>query len=303
MEPVNSSLNLLSSPTDMQRLLLAVASMAAAIVVALLVRSATRRWLRPLLPHHIYKPLENIIFYGVLGTGVAASLAPFGIDLSILLVTGGVAGIVIGIASQTVVSNLLGGLFLLVERPFQIGDPVNMDGVEGVVVDVNAFSTVVRTWDGMVVRVPNEKAFNSIVANLAKTAARRIDLRVGVSYSTDTGKAREAILSVIEDYPYCLVRPPPEVYVEEFGDSAIIVRVRCWVPSLTWFEARRELLERILREFRRRGIEIPFPQLDLHVKDLPRELIEAYTPAVPGVENVGGSERLEEAEDGVEKAG
>ena len=292
MAPVNASLALARLATAfLEKMLVAVGVAAASVLVALLVRSAARRWLRPLLPHHVYKPIENVVFYAVLGIGVASALAPFGVDISILLVTGGVAGIVIGIASQTVVSNLLGGVFLLVERPFQIGDPVELNGVEGVVIDVNAFSTVIRTWDGRVVRVPNEKAFNSVLSNLAKTAARRLDLAVGISYGSDVETAREAVLRVIDDYPYCLVRPPPEVFVEEFADSAIVLRIRCWTPSVTWFEARRELLERVLREFRRVGVEIPFPQLDLHVKDLPPGLAEALSTGQQagyvGAEGVG----------------
>ncbi len=239
-----------------------------AILIGLAIRALMRRWLRPRLHQSVYKPLENIVFYTIIGAGAAAALTPFGIDTSLLLVTGGIAGIVIGIASQTVVSNLLSGFFLLAERPLKIGDHVSLGGYDGIVVDVNMFSTVIRTWDGVLVRIPNEKVFGDRIVNLTKTAARRVEFTVAIPYSASVEEARKTILEALNDYPYCLIRPRPEVYVKSLGDYGIELRVRCWTPTQTWFETRIALLEKIYTALQAAGINVPYPRMDVYVREL-----------------------------------
>ena len=272
--------NLVINIGFLEHLLLAIGILATTITAAILVRLVFRRWVSHALPRHIYKPLENIVFYLIVGIGIASSLSPFGVDLTFLVITGGIAGIVLGFASQTIFSNMLGGMFLFIERPFRVGDPVNIGGNQGVVVDVNMFSTVIRTWDGVLVRIPNEKTFNETILNFAKTAARRIEYDIGISYTSDVDKAKNAILEVISDHPYCLIRPEPEVFVKEFADSAIVLTIRCWTPVQTWFETRNSLLKLIYDSLRKHKIEIPYPQLDVHIKDI-------STPFIIG--NSGGA--------------
>ncbi len=241
--------------------------LAATGLIVFLVRAALRRWVRGVLPVHVYRALENAVVYTIAFLGGVSALAPLGINLTGLLVAGGIAGIVIGFASQQVFSNILSGLFLLVERPFTIGDPVNIDGVAGQVVDINVFSTRVRAWEGYIVRLPNTKVLGATIHNYKKTRVRRVELKVGISYSSSIEKAREAVMKVIADHPYCLEKPDPEVFVEDFADSAIVLNIRCWAPSEVWFDTKKTLLELIKKVFDEEGIEIPFPQLDLHIRD------------------------------------
>ncbi len=240
---------------------------AATIVVILLTRAGLRRWVRGVLPGHVYRALENAVVYSLAFLGGISALAPLGVDLTGLLVAGGVAGIVIGFASQQVFSNILSGLFLLVERPFTIGDPVTVEGVSGQVVDINIFSTRIRAWDGYIVRLPNTKVLGATIYNYQKTRVRRVELRIGISYGSSIEDAKEAIMKVIREHPFCLENPAPDVFVEDFADSAIVLNVRCWAPSEVWFDTKKSLLELIKREFDRAGVEIPFPQLDLHIRD------------------------------------
>jgi len=248
---------------------IAVAILVATVLFALLVRRLMRRSVRGRLPEYVYKPLENIVFYSIVFLGIVVALIPLGVNLSGLIVAGGVAGIVIGFASQQAVSNLISGLFLLIEQPLRIGDPVSLEGVEGVVLDINVFSTKVRTWDGRIVRIPNSTVFTSIITNYYRTRARRVEISIGLSYDTDIEKALEVLRGLMEDHPFCLVNPAPEVFVQEYGDSAIVFTMRCWAPPQVWFRTKVELQTRLKEELDRAGIEIPFPQLDLHIKDAP----------------------------------
>jgi len=251
---------------SVEALLLSVVGVAGSIVFALALRVFLRRSLQSRLPGYVYKPLENLVFYSVLVLGVVAALSPLGVSLSGLLVAGGFAGIVVGFASQQTVSNLISGVFLLLEQPLRVGDPVSVGDVSGVVVDVSVLSTRIRTWDGNIVRIPNSTVFNSIVTNYVRSRARRVELSIGVSYESSIEDARRAILGLIESHPFCLVNPPPEVFVEEYADSAVLLKARCWTPPQVWFQTRVELQTRLKEVLERMGVKIPYPQLDLHIK-------------------------------------
>jgi len=248
---------------------LALVIIVASVLFALLVRRLMRRSMKGRLPEYVYKPLENITFYSIVFTGVVAALVPLGINLSALIVAGGFAGIVIGFASQQSVSNLISGIFLLIEQPLRIGDPVSLEGVQGVVADINVFSTKVRTWDGTIVRIPNSTVFSSVITNYYRTRARRVEIKIGLSYGTDIEKALNVLHGLMDEHPFCLVNPAPEVFVDEYADSAIVFTMRCWAPPQVWFKTKVELQTRLKQELDKAGIEIPFPQLDLHVKDMP----------------------------------
>lgn len=248
---------------------IAAVILVASILFALLVRRLMRRSLRGKLPEYVYKPLENITFYTIVFTGIVAALVPLGVNLSGLIVAGGIAGIVIGFASQQAVSNLISGLFLLIEQPLRIGDPVALEGVEGIVSDINVFSTKVRTWDGTIVRIPNSTVFSTVITNFYRTRARRVEIRIGLSYGTDIEKAISVLRRIMDEHPFCLVNPAPEVFVQEYGDSSIVFTMRCWAPPQVWFRTKIELQTVLKQELDKAGIEIPFPQLDLHVKDVP----------------------------------
>ena len=247
-------------------------SVAVVVLVALAIRTLLRRSLKIRIEPYIYNVIEKVIVYGVLFLGLAAALAPLGINLTGLLVAGGIVGIVVGFASQTVLSNFLSGVFLYIERPIKIGDSVQVDAgtseiIRGQVIDIDIISTKIRSWDGYIVRVPNDKLFKSVVMNYSKASAIRVVIDVGISYKSDIPKAKEAIMKALDKNPYVLVNPEPEVYIKEFGDSAIVLTVRFWAPSKVWYETRKLCLELIREELKKAGVEIPYPQLDLHVKE------------------------------------
>jgi len=251
--------------SNLETVLLAAVILAVGIFFAYLVRAVMRRSLSQRLPPHVYRPLETLIFYTLLFLAGVSALYPFGVNLSALLVAGGFAGIVVGLAAQSTLSNLVSGLMLLIEQPLRVGDPVSVAGVSGVVVNINVFSTLIRTWDGPVVRIPNNEVFNSIITNFVRMRARRVEFTVGVHYNTDISKAVSVLKDFVSQHPMCLVNPAPEAFVEEYADSSVNIRVRCWAPPQAWFATKVDLQTRVKNVLEEAGIEIPFPQLDLHL--------------------------------------
>jgi small-conductance mechanosensitive channel len=219
--------------------------------------------------------LTKVLYYGIIIIAVLAVLPTLGISPSGLLVAGGIAGIVIGIASQSVVSNLLAGLFLMVERPMKIGQSVNIAGIAGVVEDIRIISTTLRTFEGLYVRIPNEKVFTTNITNYVEHVARRLEYIVGIRYSDDADKAIGIIKNLHEEHPLTLKSPTPDIFVDNLGDNAVNIIVRLWVPSTEWYGVKKELLWKIKRALEDQGIEIAFPQRTVwFAKELRKQEIE-----------------------------
>jgi small-conductance mechanosensitive channel len=198
----------------------------------------------------------------------------FKVDLSNLLVAGGIVGIVIGFASQSIVSNLISGIFLVIERPVKVGNQVNIDGNSGVIEDISVMSTVIRTYDGLYVRIPNEKVFTTVITNYVANIARRFQYVVGIRYSDDADKAIKIIEDIIDEHPFALKNPEPKIFVDNLGDNAVNIFVRIWAPSTDWYDVKMELLWIIKKTLEENGIEIAFPQRTVWFAN---ELKQEYT--------------------------
>lgn len=234
--------------------------MTVATAIAKIVTVNLRRALIDRMKRDQLELLLKLFYFGIIILAFIAILPVLGLELSGLLVAGGIAGIVIGFASQSVVANLISGIFLISERPIKIGDQLNIDGVAGFVEDINILSTIIRTYDGLYVRIPNEKVFTSNITNYTAHAARRFEYVVGIRYSDDAEKAIEIIKRVIDEHPFALKNPEPQVFVDNLGDSSVNIIVRIWGPSTEWYGVKTELLWKIKTELEKNGIEIPFPQ-------------------------------------------
>ncbi len=234
---------------------------AVGLVVAMVARRLAKRSLLRTLPRDVESIVEKLIYYGIIAIATLSALSVAGVEATGLLVAGSIVGVAVGFASQTVVSNFLSGIFLYIDRPFKPGDPVDIEGVAaGTVRDITIFSTRIRTWDGVDTRIPNSRVFESVIRNFSRNVARRVEYRVGIAYDADIGKAVEVIRGVLDDHPLVLVEPEPMIFVEDLGDSAVILNVRFWVPSSHWLQAKAEVLRLIKEALDRAGIEIPFPQ-------------------------------------------
>jgi small-conductance mechanosensitive channel len=171
-----------------------------------------------------------------------------------------VTGIVLGFASQSIVSNLMSGLFIMAERPIKIGSQVEIDTVKGFVEDVGLMSTILRNYDGLYIRIPNEKVFTTNIINISANIARRIEYTIGIRYSDDADKAVKIIGSLIEDNPFVLKNPKPDIYVDSLGESSVNIVVKAWAPVTQWYATKKELLWKIKTNLEEENIHIPFPQ-------------------------------------------
>jgi small-conductance mechanosensitive channel len=202
----------------------------------------------------------KVVSYGILILALLVVLPTLGLRLSGVLVAGGVAGVAIGFASQSILGNLISGIFLIIERPIKIGNSVNIEGTVGIVEDIRIMSTTLRTFDGFYVRIPNQKVFTTNITNYVANVARRFEYGVGIRYTDDAERAIKVIKEVIRGEPMALMRPEPLVFVDTLGDSSVNIMVRVWAPVDEWFGLKTKLLWKIKKAIEAEGIEIPFPQ-------------------------------------------
>ncbi|MEM0025424.1 MAG: mechanosensitive ion channel family protein [Zestosphaera sp.] len=234
--------------------------MTVTVVLAKLITMALKRALIDKIKRNLLDMILKIIYYTIIIVVFIGSTPLLGINLSGLLLAGGITGIIIGFALQNVVANLVSGIFLAIERPVRIGDGISLGSVTGVVEDVNIFSTIIRTYDGLFVRVPNSAVFTSNITNYTAHVARRFEYVIGISYGDDAKKAIEVIKKVIEEHPLALKRPEPQVFVDNLGESSVNIIIRVWAPSQEWYTVKMDLLWEIKRKLEENGISIPFPQ-------------------------------------------
>ena len=233
------------------------------IVFAMLVRRMVRRTLAlGQLPRGLVDLAAKSIYYAIVSLAAIFGLALAGVDVTGFAFAGSLIGVALGFAAQTVASNFFSGFFLYIDKPLQPGDYVELSGlgIIGRVVEITMFSTRIETLDGRLVRIPNEDIFKATIVNLHRTVARRIEYLVGISYDADIEKAKKAIMGVLEPHPLVLAEPEPEIYVEDLGDSAVVLRVMFWTPSRHWLRVKYELLGEIKKALDEAGVEIPFPQ-------------------------------------------
>lgn len=241
----------------------------ASIIVARIVGAYIKKSLTDRVKKDELEKLIRIAQVIIVLFGIFISLPSFKVDFAELLLIGGTAGIIIGFASQRLVTNVGSGIFLIVERPVSIGDTVKIGETAGTIEDIRILSTTIKTYEGIFVRIPNETVFNSEITNYVANVARRFEYRIGIRYSDDAEKAIRVINELLDAHPFVLKNPPPSVYVDELGDNAVIIMVRIWAPSREWWAVRTEMLLKIKTTLEREGMSIPFPQRTLWIKETP----------------------------------
>lgn len=207
---------------------------------------------------------RRIIYWLVLALFAASALHQLGFSLGVLLGAAGVLSVAIGFASQTSASNLISGLFLIGEQPFQIGDVIKVGNTTGEVLSIDLLSVKLRTFDNLFVRIPNESLIKSEVTNLTRFPIRRFDLLLGVAYKEDIAKVRKVLFEVADQNPLCLDEPAPAFLFTGFGDSALNIQFSVWSTTENFRALRNSLQEEIKVAFDQAGIEIPFPHRTLY---------------------------------------
>lgn len=192
----------------------------------------------------------------------------FGLDATSVVAVIGSAGVAIGLALQGSLSNLAGGVLILLLKPFKVGDYIIEDTNknEGTVTEIQIFYTKLTTADERTVVLPNGVLANSSLTNVTDTGIRRLDMTVGISYKADLKLAKETAKSLLDSDNATIKNKEIDVFVSELGDSAVILNLRCYVKAEDYWPTRSRMLEAVKLAFDESGIEIPYPQMDVHVK-------------------------------------
>ena len=250
-------------------ILLTIIIVVAGFLIAHTVRLLVTRYIGTKLPIDARRTTGRMIYYGIVAIALMSALGVSGLDLSGLFIAGGFAGIIVGFATQSLFSNLISGIFLHIDKPMKIGDPVLITGklpeVAGIVVEVTALSSRMRMFDGTYVRLPNSDVFLSQIRNFSTAVARRVELTFSIAYKEDTSRVIGLIRKSLDETPLVLVEPAPDLYVDKLGDSSVEINVWCWVPFSVWFDMKKKLVEQLKHVLDANGVEIPFPQRVVYV--------------------------------------
>jgi small conductance mechanosensitive channel len=194
-------------------------------------------------------------------------LGGFGLSGSIIALLGS-AGLTVGLALQGSLSNFAGGVLIIMLKPFVVGDYIldSSSGKEGTVRGITVFYTQILTIDNKMINIPNGELSNATITNVSRMENRRLDLTVGVAYSSNLSKVKTVMMNVILTDDAVLKEEPIDVFVDSLGDSAITMGMHVWVKNADYWITRWRMLERIKTTFDQEGIAIPFPQLDVNMK-------------------------------------
>ena len=241
-------------------LLLLIAGWALARLLASMISRLTRSRMEPSQS----TLLRRFVYYAVFILFAVAALHQLGFNLGVLLGAAGIFSIALGFASQTSASNLISGLFLIGEKPFTLGDVIQVGGTTGEVLSIDLLSVKLRTFDNLFVRIPNETLIKSEVKTLTKFPIRRVDLQIGVAYREDVERVRDLLFDLADRNPLCLDEPKPLFIMQGFGESSVNMQFSPWALRENLLDLRNSMQIEIKRAFEEAGIEIPFPQRTLH---------------------------------------
>lgn len=204
-----------------------------------------------------------LTYAGLLGLAVTV-LTQLGFNLAPLLGAAGILGIAIGFASQTSVSNLISGFFIMGEQPFVVGDVVQVAGREGTVLSIDMLSVKLRTFDNTFIRIPNETLVKSEVVTLTRFPVRRINVHLGVAYKEDLERVKTVLFDTARANPDILMEPEPVFVFRGFGESSLDILFGAWTVREKWLQAKNAIHIEIKAALDEAGIEIPFPHRTLY---------------------------------------
>jgi small conductance mechanosensitive channel len=232
-------------------------------IVSRLVKHATDKHLEwsELLERFINKLVKRAI----LAVGLLVALSTIGVNVGALLAVIGGGAFVVGFALQDTLGNFAAGLMLLIYRPFDVGDFVEVGGVTGKVDSVSLVTTTIRTPDNKVILVPNRSVWGQVITNATASDERRVDMVFGVGYDDDLAKAQEILERIVAGHDLVLSEPAPLIKVNELADSSVNFVCRPWSKTGDYWDVYWDVTRKVKEEFDANGISIPFPQQDVHM--------------------------------------
>jgi len=211
--------------------------------------------------------LGNVVYGLGYALVVISALGQIGINTNSLAAVVGGAALAVGLALQGQLSAFAAGVLLILFRPFRVGDFVDAGGIKGTVEEIKIIHTVLRTADNQEVIVPNNTITAATITNYSARNTRRLDITIGIDYDADLKLAKSILQEIVLNHPKVLKSPAPTVQVRGLGASSVDFAVWPWAKTAEWGDVQSELLEQIKLRFDAEGIAIPYPQMDLHLRD------------------------------------
>ncbi|WP_333608267.1 mechanosensitive ion channel domain-containing protein [Arsukibacterium sp.] len=266
--------------TDNHELLLSyIVRIVAAIVIFYIGRMVARGLSglmeRALLSRSVDKAvvsfLSSIVYALILIATVLMALSQIGVQTTSFIAILGAAGLAVGLALQGSLANFASGVLIILFRPFKSGDFIDAGGITGTVDKIEIFQTIMKTPDNKKVLIPNAQITGSAITNFSAEPTRRVDLVIGISYDSDLLKAKQLLQQILKEDKRVLAEPAANVAVSELADSSINFVVRPWVNAADYWAVYWDTLEKVKLTFDEQGIGIPFPQMDVHIKNQAKE--------------------------------
>ena len=256
------------------------------LFVARIVRRIVRRHIVhvPNLSKLLQAFLVALVYWIVLAFGLMVVLAGLGVDITPVFALVGGASFILAFAFQDTLGNLASGLMIMVNRPFDEGDYVDVGGVAGTVKSVSIVATTVTTPDNQVIVIPNKNVWGNTITNVTTSDTRRVDLTFGIGYDDDIETAQRVLEETVAAHPLVLKDPPPTIRVGALGASSVDFIVRPWAKTVDYWGVYWDLTRQVKEAFDAAGVSIPFPQQDLHIKDVAaiKTHAESHPPAPSG---------------------
>ncbi|MEX0685377.1 MAG: mechanosensitive ion channel family protein [Balneolales bacterium] len=229
-----------------------------------ILRGLTKRYVTRKFTVHYGLLAGKIVFYTGLSIFIVMAMHDLGFSLGPLLATAGIIGVALGFASQTSVSNIISGIFLIAEQSFVVGDVITVGGNTGMVLSIDTLSVKVRLFNNQFLRIPNETMIKTEVINITRFPIRRVDCRISVAYKEDLNKVREILFDVADKNVDALQEPEPLLIFDKFGSSSVDFLFVAWSVKEDFLKLRNSLNMEIKQRFDEEGIEIPFPHVSLY---------------------------------------
>jgi small conductance mechanosensitive channel len=268
------------------KIAIVIASFFGLVIVARLVRRIVRRWIGrvPNISNLLQAFVIGIVYWLVLAFGLMLVLAAIGINVTPLFALVGGASFILAFAMQDTLSNLASGLMIMIYRPFDEGDYVDIGGVAGTVKTTSIVNTTVTTPDNQVIVIPNKNVWGNIITNVTASDTRRVDLVFGISYDDSIPEALRVLAETVAAHPLVLEEPEPTIRVGELADSSVNLICRPWVKTEDYWAVFWDLTHQVKEQFDAAGISIPYPQRDIHFIEAepaskPRERIASSVQA------------------------
>lgn len=209
--------------------------------------------------------LINVLMRAML---VISVLGMLGIEMTSFIAVLGAAGLAVGMALSGTLQNFAGGVMILTFRPFKVGDAIEAQGYSGTVKEIQIFNTILTTPDNKIIIIPNGGLSNSSMTNYSTEAQRRVDWTIGISYGDDVDKAKKVLKQLCDADARILKNPEVFIAVSALADSSVNFTMRAWVSAPDYWAVFFDMNENIYKTFGKEGLNIPFPQMDLHVRNM-----------------------------------